>query len=326
MRDRPQEEMTQAVDISVVIPTLNRGEILCQTLGYLLAEEQPPFEIIVIDQTEMHSATVEDRLAVLAPRITYARVRYKSLTRAKNHGVRLARAPIVLFLDDDIVPSRGLIKTHWRHFANSVVVAVTGPVLNAGDCLKTLQQIDDRSLDALLKQRSMRFDVDFPFVAQWAAGGNVSFRRDVIIRLGGFDETFQGESVGEDAEFSFRARKLGSIQYVPEASLVHLAVGAGGCRDFATDSERVRRGAFNDSYFAARTGAPIWIRARSSWRSFRRHVLNRRVLSSRKLLPLCVSFGCGLWCSTNAKPRLGLEWREHDSSPDPLGAETRTAT
>ena len=60
MRDRPQEEMTQAVDISVVIPTLNRGEILCQTLGYLLAEEQPPFEIIVIDQTEMHSATVEE--------------------------------------------------------------------------------------------------------------------------------------------------------------------------------------------------------------------------------------------------------------------------
>ena len=317
MRDRPPEEMKRTIDISVVIPTLNRGEILCQTLGYLLVEDQPSFEIIVIDQTEKHPAVVQDQLASLATKITYVRARYKSLTRARNHGVRLARAPIVLFLDDDIVPSRGLIHTHWRHFENSVVVGVTGPVLNKGQSLTTFQQIDVRSIDALFKQRSMRFDVDFPFVAQWSAGGNMSFRRDVVVRLGGFDETFQGAAIGEDAEFSWRARKLGPIQYVPEASLVHLAVGVGGCHDCATDSERVRQAAFCASYFLARVSASTWTRALSVWKSLRRHALNRRALSNQKLLALCVPVAAGLWDSTSAKPRLGLESSGHDSPAGP---------
>ena len=313
--------MKRTVDISVVIPTLNRGEILCQTLGYLLTDDRPSFEIIVIDQTEKHPAAVEDHLVSLAPRITYARARYKSLTRARNHGVRLARAPIVLFLDDDIVPSRGLIHAHWRQFENSVIVGVTGPILNTGQSLKMLQQIDKRSIDALFKQRSMRFDVDFPFVAQWSAGGNMSFRRDVIVRLGGFDETFQGSAVGEDAEFSWRARKLGPIQYVPEASLVHLAVGVGGCHTFDTDSERVRQAAFCANYFLARISASTWTRVLPLWNSLRGHALNRRALSNQKVRSLCLSFASGLWHSTSAKPRLGLESRGHDAPVGLSGAE-----
>jgi hypothetical protein len=90
-------------------------------------------------------------------------------------------------------------------------------------------------------------------------------------------------------------------------------VGVGGCHDHATDSERVRQAVFCAKYFVARIRASPWTRVQSMWRSLRCHILNRRALSSRKLGARCVSFASGLWYSTGAKPRLGLESTGQDS-------------
>lgn len=92
----------------------------------------------------------------------------------------------------------------------------------------------------------MRFDVSFPFVAQWAVGCNMSFRRKLIEDLAGFDENFIGPA-GDDAEFS-HLRKRGAIQYSPAAHLVHLKASGGGLRDSAGQTRYVWQTTFCINY------------------------------------------------------------------------------
>jgi GT2 family glycosyltransferase len=263
--------------ISVVIPTLNRDEPLCVTLRYFLeVETYPDFELIVIDQSDSHDATTLEFLAKNASRMNYIAATYKGLPKARNHGVHLATGEIVVFVDDDVVPAPGFLFAHAICYAIQRVIGVAGPTPLPGQSLLSREAIGESGYVSLVQQREMRFDVDFPFSAQWAQGCNMSFRREKIIALGGFDEVFQKVAVGEDAEFSHRARKIGTIRYTPDARLVHMHVPTGGCRDAANQREYMRNVAFCKNYFWFRVEATFAQRMRAMWRTFRSSVLNRR--------------------------------------------------
>ncbi len=296
--------------ISVVIATLNREEPLCSTLRYFLeAERYPSFEVIVVDQSDGHFEVTRDFLARIADRVRYVTANYKSLTKARNEGVQLAKGEIVVFVDDDVEPSPGFLLAHARCYVDPDVVGATGPVLPSDQLLTTRPQIGETKFWALMQQREMRFDVDFSFSAQWAVGCNMSFRRTLVIDLGGFDETFQGSSIGEDAEFSHRARKRGRICYTPNARLNHLQAPSGGCRNAASRREHVREVAFCINYFWYRVEAPVWRRWMWIWRAFRRNVLSRHALAGGHSIQSGVGFAEGIWKSSVHLRRLSREKR-----------------
>jgi len=285
--------------ISVVIATLNREESLCNTLRYFLEiETYPCFEVIVIDQSDGHLEATRDFLERNADKLRYVRTAYKSLPKARNHGTRLARGEIVVFVDDDVGPVPGFLFAHAARYVDQGVVGVTGPVLQPGQLQAGRGEISDDAYQALVQQREMRFDVDFTFSAQWAVGCNMSFRRAVVIDVGGFDEGFEGAALGDDSEFSCRARKMGTICYAPEARLVHLQVPNGGCRDAASQREYLRQTIFCENYFLFRVDVPSWRRWALMCGAFRRNVLNRRVLGGGSFLQSGLGFAEGLWRSS----------------------------
>ena len=49
-------------DVSIAIPTYNRGEILVETIELLLAQDPPAAEILIVDQTPSHPGLVHKRL------------------------------------------------------------------------------------------------------------------------------------------------------------------------------------------------------------------------------------------------------------------------
>ena len=64
-------------------------------------------------------------------------------------------------------------------------------------------------------------------------GGNFSVRRDIALRLGGFDEQFVRVAYNFEAEFAYRLRRGGhQIYYEPAALIHHLRVSGGGTRTF----------------------------------------------------------------------------------------------
>lgn len=289
--------------VSVVVPTLNREEPLCKTLRYFLeVETYPDFEVIVVDQSKHHEPVTTEFLRAIQGRVRHLCVDYQNLPRARNEGCRIARGDVVLFVDDDVEPFPGFIRAHAEPYSNPQIAGVTGPSAGPGQPLLSAQELGERGVQSLKARKTMRFDVDFPFHAQWAVGCNMSFRRELIKTLGGFDENFHGVAVGEDVEFSWRIENAGGlIQYAPAARLVHLNVAGGGCRSDQRE-EYVRRYAESSHYFWLKLGLPFPTRFRLAWGAFRKHVANRRVLRDGLFVRLCGSFFRGMLAARRRFP------------------------
>ncbi|SJZ32374.1 Glycosyltransferase, GT2 family [Enhydrobacter aerosaccus] len=264
--------------VSVVIPTLNRNDVLRGTIDYFLTRESfRPLEVIVVDQSAAHDEATTRYLDSVASRIRYRRVGYQSLPRARNEGLSLALGEIVLFVDDDVQPQAGFVAAHIAPYDDPVVWMVTGPSPRPGQPLLRRDQLSEREHAKLLAGHNMSIHVDFDYApCDWAAGCNFSVRKAAALQVGGFDENFQGNAVGEDAEFSHRIKAAGGvIYYARQAALVHLVSDTGGSRT-AVGATYVEMSAYNQNYCLRAVGSGLGTRLHGIWRSYRELVLNRR--------------------------------------------------
>jgi GT2 family glycosyltransferase len=93
---------------------------------------------------------------------------------------------------------------------------------------------------------------------QTVKGGNMSFRRELLERVGGFDERFGQPSLYEETDVSLKVRRLGyKLFFLPEAEIIHLSAPVGGQR-FATDPAQFRFIAYRDRVLLFRNNYPLW--------------------------------------------------------------------
>jgi glycosyltransferase involved in cell wall biosynthesis len=94
-----EEGEMDGLGVSVVIPTHNRAGLVGRAVASALAAVSDGDEVIVVDDGS--TDPTEQALAPYRGRIRYARVRHGGAGAARNHGVGLARCPLVAFLDSD---------------------------------------------------------------------------------------------------------------------------------------------------------------------------------------------------------------------------------
>jgi GT2 family glycosyltransferase len=72
-------------------------------------------------------------------------------------------------------------------------------------------------------------------------GGNFSIKRDLALKLGGFDENFVHVAYRFEAEFASRALAAGeNILFEPSASIRHLKASKGGTRAYGEHLTTIR--------------------------------------------------------------------------------------
>ena len=209
--------------VSVVIPTYQREQVLLDTIQYLLNLQQPPAEIIVVDQTGDHEVSTQEQLNQWDKNkeIRWVRLGKPSIPMAMNRGLLDARSDIVLFLDDDIIPSGSLIMAHGSAHGVEGVGVVAGKVIQPWD---TGTQPAGKNFSFASDTRQ--------FIGEFM-GGNFSVKRSLAVKLGGFDENFVHVAYRFEAEFSERVLAGGyKILYEPDAIIRHLKVSAGGTRSY----------------------------------------------------------------------------------------------
>ena len=218
--------------MSVVIPAYQREAVLIDTINYLLDLQPAPAEILVVDQTTDHEAGTQRGLAELESARSIRRVRLArpSITHAMNIGLEQAISPIVLFLDDDIIPGGNLIGAHARaHETGSNIVG--GQVLQPGE--EPLAEAQETS--------EFHFRSSRPRYISELMGGNFSIKRDLALKLGGFDENFVRVAYRFEAEFASRALAAGEkILFEPAASIRHLKASKGGTRAYGDHLTTIR--------------------------------------------------------------------------------------
>ena len=109
-------------------------------------------------------------------------------------------------------------------------------------------------------------------------GGNFTVRREIALKLGGFDEQFVSVAYNFESEFAYRLCKAGHrIFYEPAASVHHLRSSEGGTRTFGDHLRSFRPNhAVGAYYFILRT----W----SGWQSLVRF-LSRPLRCDRDTTP-----------------------------------------
>lgn len=260
---------------SVVIPTLERGGPLLDTLQSLLAQEPSPLEIIVVDQTAIHPDAVERRLRQFEACGAIVRIReaIANLPRARNIGLLHARGEIVMFLDDDVLLPRGFVVRHLRHYADGRMDGVTGMILHEGERPSDRPHLPVPSREGArrLDLQIMRYRTSIRNPAHFV-GANMSFRRSSLMRIDGFSHLFSGSALGEEVEAVGRLHRAGfQTVYDPACHLLHRVAPSGGCRDDAVSTLARSRQRQRNLFFALFHG----LGTRAALLAIRRRLLNR---------------------------------------------------
>lgn len=254
--------------LTIAIPTYNRGAILVDTIARLLALEPPASEIVIADQTREHPPDVAARLAAWHAEgaIRHLRLPEPSIPHAMNVALGEARHPFVLFLDDDLIPSPGLVGAHLRAHRDPSIWAVAGQVLQPGEEPVHVEQQHDDLL--------FRFNSDTGAFLANVMAGNLSVRRERALAIGGFDENYIGAAYRFETDFALRLTAAGGrIWFEPHASIRHLKLATGGLRAFGDHRSTMSPAHAVGDYYFALTHRPAF--ASYALRRLRQNVLTR---------------------------------------------------
>ncbi len=219
-------------DLSIIIPTLNRGKLLLATVQQVLKQRFQDYEIWIVDQSEEKVAShIRESLAATCPdpRVHYLHLNRKGLPNARNEGLARAAGRIVLFLDDDVLLlDSEFLDAHLEAYVDPDVGGVTGRVVERtvlNNARKTTSYITagGRTVSNLSGTEPARLGT--------LKGLNMSYRAEVFDHVGGFDRNYVGTALLEEADLSTRVARDGWVLlFAPKAELVHLSAPGGGVR------------------------------------------------------------------------------------------------
>lgn len=196
--------------VSVVIPTYNRDKCLIDLLKCLFVQDYPNLEILVIDQSDLLSHEKEEVISKNQGILKYYRIKEKGRSLAKNYGIIFSTGDIILFCDDDIIVPANFISTHVKNYDRPDIGAVSCRLVEDGQPSVPIA----RPLRTTFYGRLINkpYSTQSGYVTS-LNGGNMSFRKKVIDKVGFFEEYFSGTSMVEEPDIAYRIVKSGYKLY-----------------------------------------------------------------------------------------------------------------
>lgn len=206
--------------ISVVIPSIDRGPAILETVESVLANDYPNFETVVGDQSE-DGRTRES----LAPYISDGRVRYLSNPRRgvalnRNLGARHARGEILAYTDDDCTVPPDWLRTIAQAFRTDDRIGMV-----FGNILAGPHDPDRGFVQAYIRKTSFTATKATQKHLVEGIGACMAIRRDVWEAVGGFDLALGAGArfrSAEDTDLSLRVLLAGfHVHETTGISVVH---------------------------------------------------------------------------------------------------------
>lgn len=204
-------------EISVIVATHNRRELLARCLEALARQDLDPerFEVIVADDgSEDGTAETVEALAE-PPRTRLLRLAKGGQAAAQNAAIEAAEGALCLFLDDDCVPAPECVAAHLAAHRDE------GARIGIGALTQQAPAARDWYAHAFAQAWNDHYSRLAQKQPSWtdAYGGNLSVPRAALQKAGGFATDL---SVEEDADLAFRLYRDGCVPtYVPDAHAVH---------------------------------------------------------------------------------------------------------
>ena len=210
----PKINDSRQPEISVVIATYNRGALIKRALENLEKQtlSSDSFEVIVIDDGSATPA--EESIGKQARPFSFTLVRQENggAAKARHNGITRCSAPIVVIVDDDMEIDERFLEEHLKAHQGGADV-VLGRIIQASDF--STMPLHNRFQQ---HQFNRAFEKRKPGDTVHGAGlytGNVSFKRNLYDKVGGFDLSLKQN---EDRELGIRFEKAGAkFVFAPDA-------------------------------------------------------------------------------------------------------------
>jgi GT2 family glycosyltransferase len=209
------------VDISIVLPTYNRSEILRVCLSALAFQTLPAdrWEVVVVDDGGSDGAAQLCRESAFPFSLRYQKQENRGAGAARRAGVEAARGEYVLLINDDTIASSTLLAEHLKvHLGNPREKwAVLGNFLPSELCAERALSLWVNTSSFFFPHQTLKSGqlCGAPFFVTC----NLSIRRDALLEAGNFDPRFR---VAEDTEMGARLVNRGyRVRYHPDARATH---------------------------------------------------------------------------------------------------------
>jgi glycosyltransferase involved in cell wall biosynthesis len=207
--------MTKTV-FSIVIPTYHAQESLKECLGALLDQgvNEQGCEIIVVndggdDEVREHIVSLGN-----GSRIRYLYQENKGPAAARNLGIENANGDVILFLDDDSLPTEkwfGETRKAWeRHRDVHGIGGYVASRLSDGMCSCVNADLFNWFLDAQASGQHPNF----------LTTCNGGYQKSALIKVGNFDQSFKTAS-GEDRDLNLKIVKAGGKLVLDRSIIVY---------------------------------------------------------------------------------------------------------
>jgi GT2 family glycosyltransferase len=225
--------------LAVIIPSYNRADLLAQCLRTVVRHAPPGTDVLVVDD-----GSPQGQASSVAARFTGVRTIRRNHRRgfcaAINAGIRAVQASIVELLNDDTEVTTGWAESALARFLDPTVAAVaplvfckapagadTSQTCPAGSSEKKplVDSAGDRYyIGGIAGKRGHRKPLDSmnlrPRRVFGASASSGFFRRDCLLEVGGFPESFG--AYFEDVDLAFRLHWAGyQVLFEPASQVYH---------------------------------------------------------------------------------------------------------
>lgn len=207
------------MSVSVVIPTHGRPALLIRCLAALLRQDFDPEKleiVVVIDGPDAMTVNVVKQLIPLSPRtITLCLPENRGPATARNTGWQIATGELVLFTDDDCVPTPHWVSGYWSAYES--YQPISAAAYNIGKCLAFRGPVH-----VPCPPRPTDYEKNTAGLESAAfVTANCACTPAALRRIAGFDEAFT-MAWREDSDLEFKLIEAGiPIVTVPRARLTH---------------------------------------------------------------------------------------------------------
>jgi GT2 family glycosyltransferase len=210
----------EGAELAVVVCSFRRHEEIVHCLEDLANQRTDVrFEVVLVLQEYPDGAAeaLDERFGQRLDLRIYCFERGLGVHGARNAAIARTRAPIIAFIDDDVRLGPSWVSTLLPFYDNPSIGGVGGFVRHPG--CDTLAR---RIIRPLFGLSSRRYRIDWggfnsmPYSAHpvedqdadWLSGCNMSYRREALVQVGGFDESF-GSYGYDDVDIGLRVRRAG---------------------------------------------------------------------------------------------------------------------
>ncbi|HSF54547.1 MAG TPA: glycosyltransferase family 2 protein [Algoriphagus sp.] len=216
--------MSNTKSVSIVIPNYNGVSLLEKYLPdtcRAIENANVEYEIIIVDDCSTDASVAWIRESFPEAVLLVNSVN-SGFSVTCNRGIKVAKYELVLLLNTDVSLDKDYFEKLWRYFEEEETFGVMGRIINSeGNTEDAARMLAFSGMKFKATEFYYCDDQSKMIPTAYLSGANALVRREMLVRLGGFDEIFS-PFYCEDVDLSFRAWKMGwKCYYEHEATCEH---------------------------------------------------------------------------------------------------------